>query len=146
LSADSQANNPYAAPSAGAEAGRGSGFVLSDELRKLIVTTSTLMIIAAVLQVIPGLARIITEGASAWSLGSAAVFGVVPGFVAFAGVSLRGVAKRGDDLTALLNGLRQLAIAFLIKGVVLIAIIGMFLLGLLLVVFGVGAGFTALFG
>jgi hypothetical protein len=142
----SDASNPYAAPSAGAEVGRGRSFALSDELRKLISTTATLMIVGGILQMIPGVAQLLTSGFAVANLVSLALFGVIPLFVTIAGFSLRSLAKPGDDLGALLSGFRQLYVAFLIKGVVLLTMVGLMVLSLLFAFLGVGVGFLRMWG
>jgi hypothetical protein len=136
--------NPYAAPSAGAEAGGRRSFVFTDEVRQLISTTATLMIIGGVLQMIPAVATLVVNGFSAATVIVCALFGVIPAFTAVAGFSLRGLAKPGDDLGALSAGIRALFVPFLAKGIVLLAIVGLTLLGLLLTTIGIGAGFFAM--
>lgn len=138
--------NPYAAPSAGAEVGRGSSFAITDEVRKLISTTATLMIVGGILQMIPGVARLFTTEFSVPNLVFLAVFGVIPAFVTIAGFSLRSLGKPGDDLGSLLAGFRQLYVAFLIKGIVLLAVVGLTVLSLLLAFLGVGIGFFRMWG
>jgi hypothetical protein len=138
-------SNPYAAPAAGAEAGGRRAFSFTDEVRKLIATTALLMIIGGSLQMIPGVSGLILNGFTAPSLVNLAIFGVVPAFVVFAGFSLRGVSRPGDDLGALMSGFRQLFVAFLIKGIVMLTVVGVFLLGFLLSILGVGAGLFNLF-
>lgn len=135
--------NPYAAPSVGAEQGS-TRFELSDELRKLISTTATLMMVAGVVQLLPSIVALIRGGFSAASLLSSAAFGVVPAFIAIAGFSLRSAAQEGS-LDTLLAGFRQLYVAFLVKGVVLLLVVGFFLLGLAAMFLGVGIGFASLF-
>lgn len=139
-------SNPYAAPTAGAEAGGKRGFAFTDEVRKLISTTATLMIVAGILQMIPGVAGLVTEGFSGATLLRAMLFGVIPAFTAIAGFSLRALDKPGDDLGALLSGVRQLFVAYLIKGVVLLLVIGSMLLMLLFAFLGAGVGFFKMWG
>jgi hypothetical protein len=138
-----QAPNPYAAPSAEAEQ-PSVRFSLDDEQRRIITQTATLMMVAGVMLLIPTLINLARSGISAFTLAKAAVFGIVAVFVAIAGFSLRGAASEGS-LDALLSGFRQLHVAFLVKGIVLLVIVGLFLLGLLLMVLGVGIGFASLF-
>jgi hypothetical protein len=136
-------SNPYTAPSAGAEVGGGRGFAFSDELRKLISSTATLMIVAGILQMIPGVAMLF-GGLSAATVVGALFFGVIPAFTAVAGFSLRALAKPGDDLGALSAGFRALFIPFLAKGIVMLLVVSVMLLGFLLSIVGVGAGFFAM--
>lgn len=138
-----QAQNPYAAPSTDAEQ-PSARFRLEDEQRQIIVKTASLMMVAGVVQLLPTLIMVFREGLSALTLVNVALFGVAPVFVAIAGFSLRGAAREGS-LDALLAGFRQLHVAFLVKGVVLLLVIGGFLLGILLAVFGVGFGLANLF-
>jgi hypothetical protein len=136
-------SNPYAAPNAGADVGGGRGFAFSDELRKLISSTATLMIVAGILQMIPGVAMLL-GGLSAVTVVGVLFFGVVPAFTTVAGFSLRALAKPGDDLGALSTGFRALFIPFLAKGIVMLVVVGLTLLGLLLSIVGIGAGFFAM--
>jgi hypothetical protein len=140
------AHNPYAAPTAGAEVGGKRSFALADEVRRLISTTATLMIVAGILQIIPGIARLVIDGFSAWGLLSISLFGIIPAFTAIAGFSLRTLNQPGDDLGALLSGFRQLFVAFLIKGIVLLTVIGLMLLSLAFAFLGVGKAFFNMWG
>jgi hypothetical protein len=146
VSYEPDSSNPYAAPSAGAEAGGKRSFALADEVRKLISTTATLMIVAGILQIIPGIAQLVKEGFSASTLLTTALFGVIPAFTAIAGFSLRTLNQPGDDLGALLSGFRQLFVAYLIKGIVMLTMIGLMLLMLLFTVLGVGKAFYGMWG
>lgn len=146
MSYDHDSSNPYAAPTAGAEAGGRRGFAFTDEVRKLISSTANLMIVAAILQMIPGVVSLLLNGFSTATAVNAAIFIVVPVFTAIAGFSLRGLAQPGDDLGALSSGLRALFIPFLIKGIVMLVMVVFTLLGLLLTVIGVGAGFFSMWG
>ncbi len=137
-------SNPYAAPSAGTEAGGKRGFAIEDDVRKLISTTATLMIVAGVIQLISGAYSLIAGGVSAQNLVRVALFGVVPAFTAIAGFSLRGLGRPGDDLGSMLAGFRSLHVAFVVKGVVLLLIVGLVLLGVAAMFLGVGVGFLAM--
>ncbi|HVI03083.1 MAG TPA: hypothetical protein VM869_30515 [Enhygromyxa sp.] len=137
-------SNPYAAPTAGGETGAGRGFAFSDELRQLISSTASLMIVAGALQMIPGVLMLITNGISAWSLVSTAMFGIAPIFTAIAGFSLRALGKPGNDQEALHSGLRALFVPFLVKGIIMLLVVGLMLLNILLMVIGIGTGFVAM--
>jgi hypothetical protein len=141
-----ESSNPYAAPSAGAEVGPGRSFALADELRRLIASTATLMIVGGTLQMIPGVAQLLMGGFSAVNLVSLALFGVIPLFVTIAGFSLRRLGKPGDDLGALLGGFRQLYVAFLIKGIVLLTMVTLMVLSLMFAFLGVGVSFLRMWG
>jgi hypothetical protein len=144
VSFEYDSSNPYSAPSAGGEAGRGQGFAFSDELRKLISSTASLMIVAGILQMIPGVMTLVVNGVSAFTIVGAAMFGVVPAFTAVAGFSLRALAKPGDDLGALNSGFRALFVPFLIKGIIMLLVVGLMLLNILMMVIGIGTGFAAM--
>jgi hypothetical protein len=137
--------NPYVAPTAGAELHAKRGFTLSDEARKLIATTATLMIVAGGIQLISGIMTLVRDGFTTQSLITVALFGVVPTFTAIAGFSLRAVGKPGDDVGSLLSGFRQLHIAYLVKGIALIVIVALFLLALLAMFLDVGLGMFSMF-
>jgi hypothetical protein len=137
-------SNPYAAPTAGGEVGRGQAFAFTDELRKLISSTATLMIIAGVLQMLPGVMMLVVKGLSAATAVGAAMFGVVPAFTAIAGFQLRALGKPGDDVGAFESGIRALFIPFLVKGIIMLLVVGLMLLNILLMVIGIGTGFAAL--
>jgi hypothetical protein len=133
--------NPYAAPQAGTESGGAEPSLrLGEDIRKLIATTALLMIISGCLQLIPGVAGLITQGIGFESLGNAVLFGVVPAFAAIAGVSLRGVAEPGEDRATLLAGLRQLYVAYLVKGIALILILVLFVVAFAMIFLGIGGG------
>lgn len=146
MSFEPDPSNPYAAPTAGAEAGGKRSVGLADEVRKLISTTAILMIVAGILQMIPGVAGLAVDGFSAGSVVRVALFGVIPAFTAIAGFSLRTLNQPGDDLGALLSGFRQLFVAFLIKGIVLLTVVGLTLLSLALAFLGVGKAFFTMWG
>ena len=143
---DDPQHNPYTAPSVGAEAGGTRGFAITDEVRKLIATTASLMIAAGIIQLMSGVLGLVLSGVSKASALNVVLFGIVPAFTAIAGFSLRNLGKPGDDLGSLLAGLRQLHIAFLVKGIALLLVVGVVLLSLLAMVLGVGAGFFSMWG
>lgn len=140
---NTEAANPYAAPSAGAEEVT-TRFELDEDQRKVIMTTATLMIVAGIVQVLPTLVELVLEGISVESVVLTAIFGVVPVFVTIAGFSLRSAAEKGS-LEALLSGFRQLHVAFLVKGVALILVIAFFLIGIAAMFLGVGLDFFRMF-
>lgn len=144
MSHEPDISNPYAAPSAGAELGAGRAFAFSDELRQLMSSTATLMIIAGVLQMIPGVLTLIVVGFSATTALVVTLFGVVPAFTAIAGILLRPLAKPGDDLNALHSGIRVLLIPFVVKGGVMLLVVGLTVLSFVLSLLQVGAGFAAM--
>lgn len=144
MSFGSDDQNPYAAPTAGGDLGGKRGFAMSDEVRKLIATTATLMIVAGLVQLMSGAVTLISQGFSPEGWISVALFGVVPAFTAIAGFSLRAVGKPGDDLGSLLAGFRQLHVAFLVKGIVLLLILGIILLSFAAMFLGVGVGFFSM--
>ncbi len=135
--------NPYAAPSAGAEEVT-TRFSLDDDQRKLITTTATLMMVAGLVQIVPTLIGLVRDGLSVESVVVTALFGVVPVFVAIAGFSLRGAAKDGS-LEALLTGVRQLHVAFLVKGIAMITIMVLMVAFLAMMFLGLGGGLAAFF-
>lgn len=143
---DELQHNPYAAPSAGAEAGGKRGFEITDEVRQLIATTATLMIAAGIIQLMSGVFGLVISGVSKASALNVVVFGIVPAFTAVAGFSLRSLGKPGDDLGSLLAGLRQLYVAFLVKGIALLVVVSVVLLGLLATFLGVGIDFFSMWG
>jgi len=146
VSFDQDSSNPYAAPVAGAEAGGGRSFALADEVRTLISTTATLMIVGGLLTLIPTVVGLVVNGFATESLITAAIFGLIGVFTAVAGFSLRALARPGDDLGALLAGFRQLYVAYLVKGVVMLIFVGLMLLSLALSFIGVGVGFYKMWG
>jgi hypothetical protein len=139
-----QAPNPYASPSDAAQRSHSAKFTLDDEQRKLISSTATLMIAAGIVQLLVTMIDALRAGFTGESLVEAALFGVVPAFIAIAGFSLRSAAAQGS-VEALLSGFRQLYVAFLVKGVMMLLVIGLGLLTLLLFVFGMGSGLVAFF-
>lgn len=146
MSFGDDSSNPYAAPTAGGEVGRGQALALTDELRKLIASTATLMIIAGILQMLPAVMMLVVNGLSAPTIVGAAMFGVVPVFTAIAGFQLRALGKPGDDVGAFESGIRALLIPFLVKGIVMLLVVGLMLLNILLMVIGIGTGFAAMWG
>ncbi|MFV8750678.1 hypothetical protein ACNOYE_09000 [Nannocystaceae bacterium ST9] len=130
----SEQPNPYAAPTAGSEHARASGYRLSDELRSQIAGVAKLMLVAGGLQISSSTLGLIRDGISIETGVVAGIAGVVPLFVMMAGITLLGIAGAGprDDLATLNQGFRQLSVAFVVKGVVLLLIIGLGLLGLVL--------------
>jgi hypothetical protein len=138
-----QKPNPYASPSEGAQ--QSAKFMLDDAQRKLISSTATLMVIAGVVPLLVTVVDLVREGFTVMGVIAAALFGVVPAFVAIAGISLRSAASQGS-LEALLSGFRQLYVAFLVKGVTMLLMVGLGLLGLLMFVLGIGSGLAAYFG
>jgi hypothetical protein len=138
-----QKPNPYASPSEGAQ--QSAKFMLDDAQRKLISSTATLMVIAGVVPLLVTVVDLVREGFTVMGVIAAALFGVVPAFVAIAGLSLRSAASQGS-LEALLSGFRQLYVAFLVKGVTMLLMVGLGLLGLLMFVLGIGSGLAAYFG
>jgi hypothetical protein len=134
--------NPYTAPTAGSEQGRASGLRLSDELRAHIVGVAKLMVVAAFVQIVPATGGLLEALISGSSIGPAellraAMLGIVPLFVMIGAFTLLGLRRNpSDDLPMLLASMRQLTVAYAIKGVVLLLFIG---LGLASLVFGFGA-------
>lgn len=141
MSYGQDSSNPYAAPTAGAEAGGRRTFAFTDEVRKLISQTASLMIAAGILQMIPGVAILIVNGFSAFTLVGVAIFGIVPAFTTVAGFSLRALGKPGDDLGALSIGIRALFVPFLVKGIVLLVIVITTVLSFALSAIGIGRDF-----
>jgi hypothetical protein len=139
-----QSPNPYASPSEAAQGQHSAKFTLDDEQRKLISSTATLMIVAGIVPLLVNLVDLVRAGFTIDAVIEAVVFGVVSAFVAIAGFSLRSAAVEGS-LEALLSGFRQLHVAFLVKGVMMLLVIGMGLLTLLMFAFGVGAGLAEFF-
>ena len=116
--------NPYAAPQAEADAtNTRAAFAISPETRKLIAAAATLMVVAGVLELIPATINLMTHDLSVKSIGTAAFLGFMPAFVAYAGLTLRRLGTAGDDRTTMLEGFRQLHVAFLVKGVILLALV-----------------------
>jgi hypothetical protein len=137
----SEQPNPYAAPARGSEHAPGPGaFKLSDELRRQIGGVAKLMLVAAGLQIASSIIGLIRGGISAETVAVAAIAGVVPLFVMLGGITLLGISSRdeGNDLPGLLTGFRQLQVAYVIKGVALLLVIGFGLLSLLMMMFGMG--------
>jgi hypothetical protein len=139
-----QSPNPYASPSEAADRHHSVKFTLDDEQRKLISSTATLMIAAGVVHLLVALKDLAIAGFAPDGLIEAVVFGVVAAFMAIAGFSLRSAAADGS-LEALLAGFRQLHVAFLVKGVMMLLVIGFGLLMVLMFAFGVGAGLAEFF-
>lgn len=128
--------NPYASPSE--EAQRHSPqFKLDVEQHKIITNTATIMILAGTVQLLVTLLDVVKEGISAETMIEAALFGVVPTFVAIAGLSLRKAAALGS-VEALLDGFRQLFVVFLVKGIMLLIVVVGGLLTLLWAALGIG--------
>ncbi len=116
--------NPYAAPESNLEGERrGQVFALSREVRTLVTTTATLMIMAGVLELIPSAIAFATQEVSLKTTGTLALLGLVPAFVAFAGFTLQKLERAGNDRETLLAGFRQLYVAFLVKGVILLILV-----------------------
>lgn len=129
----SEQPNPYAAPIRGSEhTPAPGGFRLSDDLRRQIAKVARLMFVAGGLQISATTISLINEGISIPTLASAALTGVFPLFVLLAGISLLAIAKRdeGNDLGALLAGFRQLHVAMVVKGVMLILVVALGLFGI----------------
>lgn len=115
--------NPYTAPTPGSEQGRASGLRLSDELRAQIVGVARLMLIAGGVQIVPAVLSLVDE-LSLPNLLFASLLGIVPLFIMVGAVSLLGLARNeGSDLPLLLSSMRQLTVAYAIKGVVLVLFI-----------------------
>lgn len=135
-----EAPNPYASPSEEAQRQHSAKFVLDDEQRKVISSTAILMIVAGIVQILVTLLDAVQTGGSTVEIMiEAGLFGVVPAFLVIAGFSLRSAAAQGS-VESLLSGFRQLYVAFLVKGVAMLLVIGLGLLMLLLMVLGIGAG------
>lgn len=139
-----RAPNPYASPSEAAQAQYSVKFTLDEQQRKLISSTATLMMVAGAAHLFAALLDLVRSDFATESVIEAVLFGVVAAFVAIAGFSLRNAATEGS-LDALLSGFRQLYVAFLVKGVMMLLVIGLGLLMLLLFVFGIGSGLAAFF-
>lgn len=128
--------NLYSAPTPGSETGRASGLRLSDELRGQIVGIARLMLVAGGVQIVPAVLLLIDD-ISPPTLFVAGLLGIVPLFVMVAAISLLGLSRNeAGDMPILLNGLRQLTVAYAIKGVFLVLLI---VLGLASFVFGFSA-------
>lgn len=136
----SEGPNPYASPSDDAQRPPSARFALDDEQRKLISSTAVIMMIAGAIQLLTTLLDLVRAGISTESVIEAALLGVYGGFVVVAGFSLRAAATQGS-LDALLAGFRQLFVVFLVKGILLLLVVGLGLLGLLLFVLGMGRSF-----
>ena len=134
--------NPYAAPTAGSEQGRASGLRLGDELRAHIFGVAKLMVVAGFVQIVPALGGLLDALISGAEIGPsmllrAAMLGIVPLFVMIGAFTLFGLRRnQGDDLPLLLTSMRQLTVAYAIKGVVLVLFIA---LGIASMVFGFSA-------
>jgi hypothetical protein len=139
-----QSPNPYASPSEAADRHHSVKFTLEPEQRKLISSTATLMIAAGTVHMLVVLIDLVNDGFAIDSLIEAVVFGVMAAFVAVAGVSLRRAAADGS-LEALMSGFRQLHVTFLVKGVMMLLVIGFGLLMVLMFALGVGAGLAEFF-
>lgn len=135
--------NPYAPPRADTQQ-HSVRFALSDEQAKLITTTATLMIVGGAVQLLVVLAALIEGELALARVAVAAIIAVIPAFIAIAGFSLRSAAQDGS-LDGLLAGIRQLRVAFLVKGVALSILVALMLLMFALMVLGVGLGFAGLF-
>jgi hypothetical protein len=116
------------------------GFKLTDELRQQISKVAKLMLVAGIVQIIPATLRLIRDGITTETMVVAAIAGFVPIFVIFAGVSLLGIAKRDevDDVARLLSGFRKLHVAFMVKAVTLLLVLGFMVLGSLAMLFEIG--------
>jgi hypothetical protein len=137
---EQEARNPYASPSEDAQRQYSAKFVLDEDQRKVISSTATLMIIAGITQILATLLVAVRSDDSMTEIAiEAGVFGVVSAFLVIAGFSLRSAAARGS-VDALLSGFRQLYVAFLVKGIALLLVIGFGLLTILLMILGIGAG------
>lgn len=125
--------NPYAAPSADADAAAsGRTLVLSEEVRQLVARTSMLMIVAACIEMASSTIDLILGGEiTRVTVVTSMVFLVVPVFVLMAGLSLRRMAAPGDDHAALQIGLRNLWVVFLLKGAALLLVLGFSVLSVL---------------
>ncbi|MCA9684519.1 MAG: hypothetical protein KC457_20195 [Myxococcales bacterium] len=133
--------NPYAAPSVGAEqAEQGVNFALSEEQRKLLQTTATIMLVAGGSQLAAAALNLVIAGVNVATVVTTLLMGLVPVFVLIAGLTLRRLGQPGNDREALVQGLRQLFLAFLIKGSALLLVIGLGLLTVLSMVLGLGRG------
>nr|AYM53139.1 hypothetical protein [Pseudenhygromyxa salsuginis] len=133
--------NPYAAPSVGAEqAEQGVNFALSEEQRKLLQTTATIMLVAGGSQLAATALNLVIAGVNVATVVTTLLMGLVPVFVLIAGLTLRRLGQPGNDREALVQGLRQLFLAFLIKGSALLLVIGLGLLTVLSMVLGLGRG------
>jgi hypothetical protein len=139
-----RAPNPYASPSEAAQGQYSVKFTLDEHQRKLISSTATLMMVAGGAHLLAALLDLVRTDFATESVIEAVLMGVVAAFVAIAGFSLRSAAAAGS-LDALLSGFRQLYVAFLVKGVMMLLVIGFGLLTLLLFVFGIGSGLAAFF-
>lgn len=143
--AEQEAPNPYASPSEDAQRQHSAKFTLDEEQRKVISSTATLMIVAGILQIIvTGIDAVNGGGSMTEMMVEAGMFGVVSAFLVIAGFSLRSAAARGS-VESLLSGFRQLYVAFLVKGVAMLLVVGFGLLAVLLLVLNMGAGFTGFF-
>jgi hypothetical protein len=140
--AEQEARNPYASPSEDAQSGHSAKFTLDEGQRKVISSTATLMIVAGILQMIVTLIDALSSGGEMVEIMiEVGLFGVVPAFLVIAGFSLRNAASQGN-VESLLSGFRQLYVAFLVKGVVMLLMIGFGLLMLLMFVLDMGSAFA----
>jgi hypothetical protein len=121
--------NPYAAPST--EAGpAGRTLVLADEVRRMLVRTSMLMIVAACIEMAATTLDLLTGEISKVTIATTAVFLLLPMFVLLAGASLRRLSKPGDDHAALQIGLRNLFVVYAIKGGLLLLLLALGLISM----------------
>lgn len=142
---EQEAPNPYASPSEDAQRQHSAKFTLDEDQRKVISSTATLMIIAGIVQILVTVLDAVRTGSSTIEIMiEVGMFGVVPAFLVIAGFSLRSAAAQGS-VDSLLSGFRQLYVAFLVKGVAMLLVIGLGLLAILAMVLGVGAELTGLF-
>jgi hypothetical protein len=139
---EQQAPNPYASPSEDAQRHNSAKFTLDEDQRKVISSTATLMIVAGILQILVTVLDALRTGETTTEVMiEVGLFGVVPAFLVVAGFSLRNAAAQGSVET-LLSGFRQLYVAFLVKGLAMLLMIGLGLLALLAMVLGIGAAIT----
>jgi hypothetical protein len=144
--AEHDARNPYASPSEDAQRQNSAKFTLDEEQRKIISSTATLMIVAGILQILVTLLDALRSGGSKVEVMlEIGMFGVVPAFLVIAGFSLRSAAAQGS-VESLLSGFRQLYVAFLVKGLAMLLVLGLGLLTILMMVLGIGAAFSDYFG
>lgn len=137
--AEQDARNPYASPGEDAQRQHSAKFTLDEDQRKVISSTATLMMVAGIVQILVTLLDALRTGESTVEIMiEVGLFGVVPAFLVIAGFSLRNAAAQGS-VESLLSGFRQLYVAFLVKGVAMLLVIGLGLLAILLMVLGVGA-------
>ncbi len=118
--------NPYAAPQSDSQTGTRGSFALSEEVRKLIATTATLMLVSGIVALIPATINLVSNEIDIKSIAVVGFLGIAPAFVAYAGLTLRSLAKPGNDRATLLDGCRQLYVAFLVKGIILLLVVAVF--------------------